>query len=446
MSRIVEPPALVGDSAIRAELDALALQRIPTVLRWLAGIYGAYAVAHWLILEAPQRQWLTSLALGTALAYLGGLTIWSRWRLGRRWAHPLGALIALGVLVNCVVHMVCFPEPRHTINFYLFLLGSGLLILSTPWFVALLASSWISWGCLVIAGPPSPDWLHFGIGFATFSVVITLVHRVHRRQLGRLRLLDRKNRQTQSLLEQTLAETRAASEAKSRFLAHMSHELRTPLGSIIGFADLLGRQRKGPLNPAQGQFVERIGDNGRHLLTLIDQVLDLARLESGRIDLRIEAVELTTLLRDLAAGLEPQAARRALDLRLRVPDTPVEVEADPDRLRQVVLNLAGNALKFTNEGHVEMHLDRRDDGSTVLHVRDTGIGIAAKDLERIFEPFEQVDDGSDRLFGGTGLGLAISRDLCRQMGFELSAASTPGVGSELTIRFPDQRTADGGRP
>ncbi len=236
-----------------------------------------------------------------------------------------------------------------------------------------------------------------------------------------------------------LDQAHAASKAKSEFLARMSHELRTPLNSVIGFANVLLKQGQPPSDDQARAYVQRIRDNGTHLLEIINDILDLSKVESGRMDLVLETVDVTRLLTETVS----QFAARGLDA------PPIEVDVwpgvaplrtDPDKLRQVLLNLISNAAKFTSQGRIVVRgvADARTGDLQRIDVIDTGVGIAADRMDRIFEAFEQADSSVQRRFGGTGLGLAISRSMCERLGYRLVVVSTPGLGSTFSI-ITDQR-------
>ncbi len=237
--------------------------------------------------------------------------------------------------------------------------------------------------------------------------------------------------------KQALSEARTAAEdanrAKSVFLANMSHELRTPLNSVIGFSNVLLKNKLGNLQPRQTEYLERIQRNGQHLLSLLNDVLDLSKIEVGRIEFDREAVDLGELVREVHASVVPGQ----LELCLEVPEGLQPVTADRRRLFQIVTNLVGNAIKFTPQGRVTTHVIARDGVPVKLEVIDEGIGISAEALERIFEPFEQSDSSTERRYGGTGLGLAISRSLATSMGFRLRARSVLGEGATFSILFDD---------
>ncbi|HEX5870604.1 MAG TPA: ATP-binding protein [Longimicrobium sp.] len=231
------------------------------------------------------------------------------------------------------------------------------------------------------------------------------------------------------------AEAIHANAAKSEFLAVMSHELRTPLNAIIGYADLLDAGVAGDLNAAQREQLSRIRVGSKHLLRLIEEVLLFSRLEAGREEVYREALDLGSLAREAAALLEPLAREKGLDFRVDIPAQPVPVETDSGKVHQIVLNLLSNAVKFTDVGEVAVTLATHD-GHAVLQVRDTGIGIAPENLERIWDAFSQVEQAPTRRVGGTGLGLSVTRNLARLLGGDVVVDSAPGRGSAFTLRLP----------
>jgi signal transduction histidine kinase/DNA-binding response OmpR family regulator len=249
--------------------------------------------------------------------------------------------------------------------------------------------------------------------------------------------------QTQELevQQQALAESAAraeqASQYKSEFLANMSHELRTPLNSVLILAKLLADNRGGGLSAEQVRFANTIHSSGSHLLTLINDILDLARIESGRTDLSIETIDLHTLADGLREIFEPIARDRGLDFSVEVADdAPRSITSDAVRLQQVVVNLLSNACKFTVTGHVRLRIEATTDGAVALHVQDTGPGIPPDKIDLIFEAFRQVDSSTQRRFGGTGLGLSISRQLAHLLGGELLVESVVGQGSRFSLVVP----------
>jgi signal transduction histidine kinase len=227
-----------------------------------------------------------------------------------------------------------------------------------------------------------------------------------------------------------------ANEAKSVFLAQMSHELRTPLNSVIGFANIVRRNPRDALRPAELVYLDRVVENGRHLLRTINSILDLSKIEAKQETVELEPVALAALAGDVLSSLETQAAVNGIRLLLEAPAALDPCLTDRDKLRRVLVNLAANAVKFTNVGGSVIIRIAAGDCAMVpmtIEVEDTGIGIAAERLAVIFEAFEQGDVGVGREYGGTGLGLSISRALCHLLGYELTVSSELGVGSVFRI-------------
>jgi signal transduction histidine kinase len=240
-------------------------------------------------------------------------------------------------------------------------------------------------------------------------------------------------------IEEKSRQLEVASRHKSAFLANMSHELRTPLNAIIGFTRIVMRRSQERLEPKQYENLERILASAQNLLSLINAVLDLAKVEAGRLELNASDVRLVTVLDDCLRTVEPLVRDGVSLLRGFDGELPVLV-ADEEKLRQIVMNLLSNAAKFTTRGTVEVRA-RRVGGSLELAVADTGIGIPPEKLELVFEEFEQADARRTREYGGTGLGLAIARRLARLMGGDIRAESAPGAGSTFTLTLPLCRLA-----
>jgi signal transduction histidine kinase len=245
-------------------------------------------------------------------------------------------------------------------------------------------------------------------------------------------------KRAQEELARARDEAVAASTAKSQFLANMSHELRTPLASIIGYSEMLIEDTIGSGDPEVRQRrndLERIRSAGAMLLDLINGILDISKIEAGRMELHLELIRLEELLEVVAAALLPACDRSGNRFEVRLPEQLEPVRCDTTKLRQVLLNLLANANKFTQAGTVTLEVEQ-DAGRTLFRVQDTGIGIAPEVLPRLFQPFVQGDASTTRHYGGTGLGLAISRRLCRLMGGDLTVQSQPGAGTTFEASLP----------
>lgn len=245
---------------------------------------------------------------------------------------------------------------------------------------------------------------------------------------------------TSQELREALARAEIASDAKTQFLAVMSHELRTPLNAVIGFSEILQTEMYGALGDTRYRdYADNIHGSANHLLSLINNILDLTRLDSRRIELRDEILSLSELVAGVARMMDAQAAEVDVTIAVQFEDDDLQIHGDGLRLRQVLIHLVSNAIKFTHAGgRVALRVWQMSE-AVVIAVTDTGIGIAAGDLSKAFEPFGQVDGGLSRRYEGTGLGLPLARRLVELHGGTLMLVSAPGVGTTASIRLPLSR-------
>ena len=308
---------------------------------------------------------------------------------------------------------------------------------------------------VVSAQSPRQNAIRIGIWLIGSGALILLTFGLLREQRQTARIAERSIE-----LERLSAELLRANRMKSEFLANVSHELRTPLNAIVGFVDLLRDGGYGELSERQRSPVERVSTSAARLRTLVDQVLDIAKIAAGRLEVHLEVVTLRPFLLNIVSEIEPLVLGKNLRVEVKTAPEVVKVRTDPTHLRQIVINLLGNAVKYTDVGHIELrtrmeqmgppprtvaatgqHVAMRLDQSrswVAIDVIDTGIGIAAADQERIFEEFEQVANvgTQDAERRGTGLGLAISRRLAGLLGGDVSVESVVGRGSTFTIWLP----------
>lgn len=239
-------------------------------------------------------------------------------------------------------------------------------------------------------------------------------------------------------VKKTAEQLRQMDRLKSEFLASMSHELRTPLNSIIGYSEIMLMGINGPLNEENTEDVQAILNSGRHLLNLINDILDLAKIEAGRMSLDIDEVNIYALLNDIQVSHSPLIKKKPVQFIIDVDGQLPNIEADPLRLKQVLTNLVTNAIKFTDEGHIYLR-GREENGWVSISIQDEGIGISSEHLSTIFEQFRQVDGSSTRRAEGTGLGLTITSHLVDLHGGKIDVESTLGAGSTFIVRLPVQQ-------
>ncbi len=427
-----------------------------------------------LILLAAGLSTMVSATIGVSSLYASGIV--SAEQMGKAWrAWWLGDLIADLVVAPVLLVWATTPRLRMTsqrmleaaalvasvvaVNLFIFRgsASSDTAALRSPYVVfpslmwaavrfgqrgavsmAFLTAVMAVWGTASGRGPFAQPVLHeslfalqafMGIAATTFLVLGASVEERHRAEAS---------------LRQAHEAVAEANRSKSDFLAVMSHELRTPLNAISGYVELMSLETHDPITETQRTYLSRIQSNQRQLLSMIDDVLSFTKIEVGRMPLTLQKVPVCEMLGGLESLVEPELRRKEITFRYDPCDPTLAVRADPDRLRQVLLNLVGNAVKFTPAGG-EIYLGaERGHDRVRISVVDTGIGIPSGELERVFEPFFQVDRGMTRSYPGVGLGLAIARDFARAMGGELLLESEVGRGTTATLELPTPENGEAG--
>lgn len=289
-----------------------------------------------------------------------------------------------------------------------------------------------------------PEWVKVSGVFILLALALSLTGSFWLKREVDLRTAELReaNREMERRIERRTSElalamerAREADQVKSAFLATMSHELRTPLNSIIGFTGILLQGLPGPLNGEQEKQLRMVQTSARHLLDLINDILDISKIEAGQLDLSIGETDLAASLDKVVAMIRPMAEKKNLEVQMEIEEGLTPVQTDQRRIEQILLNLAINAVKFTDHGRVALSC-HMDGDHFVFKVSDTGIGISSDELPRLFSPFRQIDSGLARMHEGTGLGLSISRKLAHLLGGEITVESEPGSGSTFTVRLP----------
>jgi signal transduction histidine kinase len=384
-------------------------ERIPA---WLRAYQWSHVVLALVVALTPGLELnLRSLRpweLWTLIAIAGGTTLIVR---KARTGHPEAQTIGLGTLVLALVYLVD------------------------------MAGEWLALGW--------PRYIHYGFAVFVFSMAGSLSNRFSRvhRELDVLnrnleRRVDERTQEAEAARQAAVtaqAEAEDASKAKSQFLANMSHELRTPLNAIIGYAELLQDEARDVQQDGMVPDLERILWSARHLLALIDDILDLSKVEAGKMELEPQLFDAGVFVRDVVDTAGALAQRNGNRLAIHAPEDLGLLRNDPTRLRQVLFNLLSNACKFTKDGTVTLDVERErpgDDGWLTARVVDTGIGMSEEQMAKLFRAFTQADASTTRRFGGTGLGLVISRTFARMMGGDITVESAPGAGTTFTVRIP----------
>ncbi|MEO8624388.1 MAG: ATP-binding protein, partial [bacterium] len=295
----------------------------------------------------------------------------------------------------------------------------------------------------MVSGHHRFEWTHRRDDGTEFQVEVTLTPlKLHGRSVLLAVWHDiTERKKVEHALRVAKEAAESANRTKSDFVTRMNHELRTPLSSVIGFSRALLRGKSGALTPEAALYAKRILDNGMHLLSLINQILDVAKVEAGRMELERETVELGALVTETLAMLETTAEAKGLALRGELPENVAPFVTDGGKLRQILINLVGNAIKFTSDGEVVVSVSTDPDTGQPreIVVRDTGIGIPLERQAKIFEPFEQGDSSTRREFGGTGLGLSIVKTFVKLIGATIEVESEVGSGTTFTVRLPAPR-------
>ena len=405
--RLLAASILMGAAISGMHYTGMAAMRVPATI--------SYAPVPFLI-SIGIAVTASYVALWIAYRYRYDESIAGRWRRGAS-ACVMGLAIA-------GMHYTGMSAARYT---------PATLVLDA-WSYTIETGSWLTVG--VIAGPV------LVLVLALVGASVDRTKRLTLTEYARLRELRDEMEETVARrtaeLRSALLAAETANRAKSEFLAHMSHELRTPLNSVIGFADILQKNKTMNLRPQDLMYIGRIGANGRHLLSLINSVLDLAKVESGHMETDLTRFSIGALIEDVVGTLGGARDDRRVPLRVDVPPNLAPILSDAPKMRQILVNLIGNADKFTERGNITIRVLADDDSLTPrrIDVIDTGVGIPPDRIDAVFRLFEQADTSTSRKYGGTGLGLPITLAMCKLLGASLTVTSVVGEGSVFSVVLP----------
>jgi len=472
LERLIENES--DDAAIPEALRRFVHDSLAAVATGLGFLYLLFAFAHALLLPPALKVIMAPVAALTALFLWATALYLRRIPSSNRHAHAHAALIAALVLINSWLHLWLTGDPLQSTNLMLLIVGVGFFFLSLPWFVFFVLGVLLLWAVtFFLMGISANESIHFAFGLLSSALLAMLAHLSRKHTLTRLtRLHLRDARHAQALqaaldaekegeaalrhseneyrqlsirLEEQAEALRLANEElayaatlKDEFLANMSHELRTPLTAILGLTESLREEIYGPMTDRQLGAISNVYESGRHLLALINDILDVAKLEAGKLQAEFVPTDAHMIAEASLRFIQTEAEKKQLSLQFDDDGLVTTFLADERRVKQMLVNLLSNAVKFTNDGgRIGLRLTGDVKQRVVrFAVWDTGIGIAQEQMEQLFQPFVQLDSRLSRRYAGTGLGLVLTYRMAEIHGGSVTVESRPGRGSTFTIALP----------
>jgi len=403
----------------------------------LGGLFTLLALSHLIYPQSKSSNVLAPVAAGTVVL------LFIFWTLLKRAAaagnsQPLALIPLAGVVLNGALHIAFQKEPAHSIWIMLLCVGAGGILMSWKWLGTVWLLAWTGWAIAMYQLSSSQNWGLFGMGIAVATAVGAYLQVLRRSDFLQYERSLAQQFRASELIQSAKREAERANQAKSEFLTRISHELRTPLNGVIGMAELL---LDSTLSPDQKNDTRTLKESAEHLLSIIQDLLDLSRIESRRLTLNASDCDLHLLLRTVLESVRPDAQKKGLLVALDVnPSLPQRIHIDAQKLRQVLFSLLSNAVRFTDQGSVKLTANSSElpgqGWQLRLAVIDTGAGIESAALGRLFQPFEFGDLTPARRHSGTGLGLAIARQLTELLGGRIEVRSLLNKGSEFLIEVP----------
>jgi len=471
---VTSPTSTEALVAIVNAFSAWASESLSPVAFGFTWLYLLFGFAHRFTLPPPINGVMSATAFGTALVLIGLRIWWQRNPAKGEWAHAGSALIAVLIGLNSGMHLFLTGDVLQSSNLLLLVVGIGFFFLSSAWLFGALATIYLCWGIAILTIKADGGiWVHFTFGLISATALSVLAHLARKRALRRvviLRVQDtQRTKQLQDALTMEQASEKALRESEARyrslyteveqraqelhaantqlaqavrmkdeFLASISHELRTPLTAVLGLTESLQEDLYGPLTDLQQGVLRNINQSGRHLLALITDILDVAKIEAGQFRLDFGPAAVDSVCQASLMLIKQKAEQKKLSVAMNFDSAVKMIETDDRRLKQILVNLLDNAIKFTPEsGAIGLEVKGDADNKTVhFSVWDTGIGIASADFARLFKPFVQLDSRLSRQYAGSGLGLVLVYRMVEMQGGSVTVDSDVACGSRFTISLP----------